>query len=380
MAPIFKRVTGFSPEEVQIIVIVNETVSILSLIGTVYVVVHWFMLKSLRRQLSYRLILWVAISDGIYSLSQFLGAPEDPIWCKTQGIIMNFGAISSIFWVDAVSYTIHCLIQSKATELPTESEINQFVLCLHLIIWTASALISCFPLLTDTYGPAGGWCWFKSETVADSCWIIAFYSIVWISIGYTLFVYISIWSKFKSLNSAARPSQSQRKGIRNGTRSGTDSDVEMAVSKSSKSWTGGTRSGYHTQQSSTDQLTTKTSIDEPAIRPRPGAGLRRQDTPKEVKRQRTLRRIALFPMVLVFCFLPGSVRRIIDIAGGDYPYWVAVIQVAMLSLIGLLDAIVYGMTKEAKKKDIELIRKCCPCCIRNGSSDHRVLRPQDSGQ
>lgn len=102
MEPLFSETNGFNEQEVHIIVMVNTTASILSLLGTIYVVVHYILLKSLRRQLSYRLILWVAVSDAIC----------ESMWCLVDVRIVASTLVTVIHRLDipALGRSRRCVV------------------------------------------------------------------------------------------------------------------------------------------------------------------------------------------------------------------------------------------------------------------------------
>ena len=77
------------------------------------------------------------------------------------------------------------------------------------------------------------------------------------------------------------------------------------------------------------------------------------------KRGKALNRMIFFPLILIVCYLPGTIRRILDAFDVTSPYWLAMTQTVLNALIGFFDALVYGLTRDVRKKDMEYLRKCC---------------------
>ena len=79
----------------------------------------------------------------------------------------------------------------------------------------------------------------------------------------------------------------------------------------------------------------------------------------------TLQRMKYYPMVLVICYTPATIRRLSELLTNDSitsPFWLAAFQVFFSSLIGVGNAAVYGLSQRSvREKDIEWIKENCPC-------------------
>ena len=82
---------------------------------------------------------------------------------------------------------------------------------------------------------------------------------------------------------------------------------------------------------------------------------------KQRKRRKALSRMVLFPLILIISWTFGSARRLIELFGGSVPVWLVCIHIAMGSLVGFFDALVYGLTKDVRRKDKELCLQICGC-------------------
>ena len=157
MRALLEEMEGFTVSETNLIVSIMLFTSALSLFGSVFIIVNYIVIKSLRHQLSYKLILWVAVSDAIYSIANLLSFEDtenNTALCVLQGMGTQFGGVASIFWVIAISWTINHLIHSPKNL--TKGELKRILLIMHTVIWSLSFLMTILPLITDTIGPSGG--------------------------------------------------------------------------------------------------------------------------------------------------------------------------------------------------------------------------------
>eukprot|EP01084_Bolivina_argentea_P036752 67964_1 len=344
MRSLLKETTshGYSQSQIDIIVGVNLATSILSLFSSIFIIINYFIISSLRHQLSYKLILWVAVSDLIFAIANCMGAPTNEIICILQGIILQFGSVASVFWVVAISWTINYLMNSN--KLPTRGKLKRTLLTMHIIIWTVSSITTIIPLFTHTYGPAGGWCWFKDDKLIDIIWrYLLFYCIVWISIIYMICIYIKTWIKIKDIDMEEDSMDEDDEIDGLSVANSKQSDHVMAT-ENAKAIEMQTINSH----SETDSISNKRKVSV-------------MDKHKKKKRAKALKRMILFPLILIIGYLFGSIRRITDLIIGSSPFWLAFLQILFNSLIPFFDALVYGLTKDVRAKDKQLLQKCCVC-------------------
>ena len=338
-------------------------------------IIIFIALKSLRTQLSYKLILWVSVSDLIFAVGNCMGAPSgDTPACTIQGILIQFGTMSSVFWVVAISWTIDYLMNMSSGKLPTKGKLRKILYIMHIIIWSLTTITTIVPLFTNTYGPAGGWCWFKDEKDIDNIERYAlFYGLVWLSIAYMIYIYIKTWIKIRRINNQRKHSTTndKEKGLNSKSQDISGSGTgDMELSPTASASVGGLSVGGTELKSTGTQSTQSvlsSSDTESHLKPPETESLtdrcekRKLEKEKQKKRSKALNRMFMFPMVLILGYLFGSIRRIYDLTHGQAPYWVAVLQISMNSLLGFFDALVYGMTKDVREKDKELLIKLCGC-------------------
>ena len=135
----------------------------------------------------------VGIGDLVSSISNFFGNPENNDGlCILQGILAESGALASICWVTAISFSIFIVITSDTP--PTSGDISKWLKLMHIIIWSYILLCTLLPLFTNSYGPAGGWCWIKGTTTSDKVWrFLLFYIPLWSAISFMIFAKQCMW-------------------------------------------------------------------------------------------------------------------------------------------------------------------------------------------
>ena len=80
----------------------------------------------------------------------------------------------------------------------------------------------------------------------------------------------------------------------------------------------------------------------------------------ERRQNNTLQRMKFYPMILILCYLFATIRRVIDWATEDQtPYYWAMLHTFFAAIPGFLNAIVYGLTKDVKHKNIEFWTGIC---------------------
>lgn len=83
--------------------------SMISLLSVFCVLFAYYRLKNLRN-IAFRMVVYLQISDGIVAFSmvlQICDAIYHPTLCKTQAFLGNFGCVSSFFWTSCISTAIY---------------------------------------------------------------------------------------------------------------------------------------------------------------------------------------------------------------------------------------------------------------------------------
>jgi len=134
------------------------------------------------------LVFFLALSDTLASLGRLYGKPGSGFWCTLQSFQTNIFDLCSLFWVASVATVIN------QVRVDTQFDGEKYIRNCHMIIWPLALIISILPFTTDSYGPAGGWCWIKNRNTADKVWIIAvFYGELLVIFFYIVYVYFRLY-------------------------------------------------------------------------------------------------------------------------------------------------------------------------------------------
>lgn len=77
-----------------------------------------------------------------------------------------------------------------------------------------------------------------------------------------------------------------------------------------------------------------------------------------------------YPIILVVVWLPGTINRIYETAGGTPLFWLALVHRTFANSQGLFNAIIYGLNTTVKKS----LRRACKCNVKNPLSPSRYTR------
>eukprot|EP00483_Globobulimina_turgida_P009865 UN09884 len=186
--------TVYTAQQIDTLTNITVAGSVLSMIGSLFIVINYFMLSSLRNNFAFKLLLWVAITDLIDAVGSIVPVDENGTLCILQSMTKQFGDNGSLAWVVAIAWTIYHL--ANAQQIPTKPELNRSLKKMHVVIWTITIITTILPLTTNSYGVAGGWCWIKDETTVGTMWrYVLFYVPLWICIIYMIVVYAKVWEK-----------------------------------------------------------------------------------------------------------------------------------------------------------------------------------------
>eukprot|EP00462_Mataza_sp_D1_P018222 CAMPEP_0175143112 /NCGR_PEP_ID=MMETSP0087-20121206/13232_1 /TAXON_ID=136419 /ORGANISM="Unknown Unknown, Strain D1" /LENGTH=293 /DNA_ID=CAMNT_0016427107 /DNA_START=14 /DNA_END=895 /DNA_ORIENTATION=+ len=197
-------VTDFTPEQSSTLEWANVALSVVSIMGSGFIVFCYFYLKDLRT-FAFRLVLMVSISDIFYSIGNFfgdagggdthLGASDG--FCQFQAIVISFFGLSSIFWAISIAFTLHKAFLQEAESF-APNRIHEHSTKYHVICWVVPLVLTLLPLFTDSYGDTGGWCWIKGNQSKHVAWrFFQLYIWLWLGVGYNIYVFLNIHKKIR---------------------------------------------------------------------------------------------------------------------------------------------------------------------------------------
>jgi hypothetical protein len=217
----------FDRDEINVILICKYLASSLSVLGTIFIIISYIFLcvqvrchkkrtfsvsersrdeetekkyQNLKMGFGNDLIFCLSISDFIVSILAFL--KSDAIYnnkvddvCITQGFLSNFFEISGICWTSAISFSILLGTKIKDPNLLSKSYIYLFLYSNIL-----PSILSFGPLITNSYGPSGAWCWLNVTNNRDKpalIWGLIIYCFAWINIVFNIVAIILSINFFK---------------------------------------------------------------------------------------------------------------------------------------------------------------------------------------
>jgi len=178
----------YSDSQLDTLLTMNIVCSVLSLIGSLTIIICYVYFRKLR-SFAFRLVFFVSLSDSLGCVFRLLGNPDPGVWCDLQGFGGNLWDLCSFGWVTAIAVVINFVRLGQERFDP-----EKFIFRCHIIIWPSFVIISILPFFSNSYGPAGGWCWIKDSTPIDRVWrMVCFYMILEIVFVYLVYVYSRLY-------------------------------------------------------------------------------------------------------------------------------------------------------------------------------------------
>lgn len=107
---------------------------------------------------SHRMIVHLSVATVLFSvalcLADFVDQPST--LCRIQGALLTLFGWNCCLWI----ITIMCNIYFKLVYLV---ELNKYEILLTVFNWAFPCIVSGLPFADDMYGPAGAWCWLKTD-------------------------------------------------------------------------------------------------------------------------------------------------------------------------------------------------------------------------
>lgn len=163
--------------------------SSLSLFGSLFIISTILLIKDLR-SLLLRLLLSMAISNTITSISLLIPHFTSTLLCKMQGFLLSFGSYSSLLWTACIMRSLHKLIVYE------ENVNNKFEVFSHIFIWSTSIIISSIGINHYEYQQV--FCWITNTKKYYYLMLIEFHGPFIIVLTYDTIICIKIWLYLKS--------------------------------------------------------------------------------------------------------------------------------------------------------------------------------------
>lgn len=105
-----------SPTEELVLEITTQTLSIISLFASLFIIISFIIIKNLRKHKSLKWIFFMALSDSLASIAYSLGRLTQldnfpsQILCFIQAVMINCFELSSVLWAGAIATSLAILI------------------------------------------------------------------------------------------------------------------------------------------------------------------------------------------------------------------------------------------------------------------------------
>ena len=145
---------------------VMRIASLLSIAGSISILVKYFHHPILQRKEVNKVICCVAVCDFFFSLGTLIGRPRDGTWsCWIQSATTTYFSLVSIFWTTVIAFMLYQLVHHKHSE-----QMKCFQsLKIHGLCWIFPIILTFTPLSTNTFGnPDGMYALTKNHHFIDS--------------------------------------------------------------------------------------------------------------------------------------------------------------------------------------------------------------------
>ena len=133
----------FSSEDEDIIILVTIFSACFGLMGSLFIIVMFLGYKELRK-FSYRLIVYLAISDSGMAISILIGHTGEGA-CVFQGVMMTYFGLSTIFWATVIAWVLYKSVVGLYKNIET---LEKWLIVVGFLTPIGVALL---PLSTESY-------------------------------------------------------------------------------------------------------------------------------------------------------------------------------------------------------------------------------------
>ncbi|KAG6555569.1 hypothetical protein Mapa_002804 [Marchantia paleacea] len=177
---------ALTEEQTHFLTRINVTASAFSFGGSFFIVLCYLCFKELRK-FSFKLVFYLSLSDMLCSLFNLLGDPREGFLCYVQGYSTQFFSVASFLWTTTIAFTLY------RTVVKHKADVEEFGPAFHAYVWGTAFLMTIIPSIGDDYGPAGAWCWVRTETTAGKVLrFMTFYVPLWGAILFNGAVYFQV--------------------------------------------------------------------------------------------------------------------------------------------------------------------------------------------
>jgi len=191
-----------STEEAEILTIIAHISSLLSLIGSSFIISSFLIFRNLRKAHGV-LIFWLSVCDFFSSLAYFaIPVAVDFSFCYAQGLIIQFFQIASFIWTSSIASALYLvLVRNKSFNIGIDHTYKYF----HAFTWSFAAIDVGIAAAFNSFGSANfdepgtkpSWCWIKYDRNAEK-FLLYFLPFLVICL-FNIVVYITVLKKINNV-------------------------------------------------------------------------------------------------------------------------------------------------------------------------------------
>ena len=155
------NIQTISDQERYQITIGSIIASSFSLVGFLFVLTTYAMIKKIRLLPTIKYVICLSFADLILTLSGLIepvpSSSINPTFCAIMGFLNQFGRMSSLLWTSVFAYSLFIVLK---TSILNANSFNKYL----MICFISPLIISFIPLVTTNwYGNASIYCWISAS-------------------------------------------------------------------------------------------------------------------------------------------------------------------------------------------------------------------------
>lgn len=171
------------------------TGSLLSLLGSAFIIASWVLFSSLRASASFRVVVWLSVADlgsAVAVLVDAVGAGSTAA-CTLAASLTQYFNVASLFWSSALAHVIYeAFVHGRI--LTNRQEVWQ-----HALIWPGAFVLWLPPVAMDAFGSATIWCWIRGDPELIPLRLACYYIPLVIICAHNTAAYVLVSKRVNSL-------------------------------------------------------------------------------------------------------------------------------------------------------------------------------------
>ena len=332
--------SSLSPAQLRTIAQIVLVGGILSLLGSLAVIITFLTAPRLRQSFAFQLVFGLSLAEAGNALWPMFYMPSEGPACQAQAALLQFFSLASVLWSAAIARTMHAALHSRSSKVGTPSAETPGppnVRAHHAVVWSSAAFFVLIPWAAGVLGPAGAWCWIDArEPGAQAFRLCCFYLPLWCVVAYEAVVYYRVGARLAALTRLAEATEAVRADMRRERcarrreREGADpgADAEGAYLSADADPARGDGDEESGGDPSSSSSSSSSGADARVLR-------------------RLLRRLGAYPLILIVAWTFPMINRVWNWfhrgeRGDVYPLYV--LMALGMSTQGLANVCAYGLT------------------------------------